>query len=95
MIVLSPLDAHVMQIEFCKETVASNLASIREGDVMFSTNLKSAYFRIPIHQESKIYFWFVLKGPQGPLLRSFNSIQGLHTTVSMGPSAGDLIIKIP
>ena len=59
---LSPLNSFVLQTKFKMETVASVMASIREGDLMASIDLKDAYFQIPIHQASRKYLRFVWAG---------------------------------
>ena len=59
---LSPLNAFVLQTRFKMETVASVMASIREGDFMASLDLKDAYFQIPIHPDSRKYLRFVSGG---------------------------------
>ena len=48
--------------KFQIETVALILVSIRKGDLMFSVDLKDAYFQIPIHSDSQPYLRFVLEG---------------------------------
>ena len=59
---LSPLNKFVSQTKFKMETIASVLASIREGDFMASLDLKDAYFQVPIHQASRRYLRFVWGG---------------------------------
>ena len=59
---LSPLNKFVLQTKFKMETVASVMASIREGDFLASIDLKDAYFQIPIHQDSRKYLRFVVGG---------------------------------
>ena len=59
---LSPLNLAVKQTKFKMETVASVMASIREGDFMASLDLKDAYFQIPIHPRSRRYLRFVSEG---------------------------------
>ena len=44
------------------ETVASVLASIREGDFLASIDLKDAYFQIPIHRSSRKWLRFLSGG---------------------------------
>ena len=50
---LSHLNKFVTKTKFKMETVQSTLNSIREGDWMFSLDLKDAYLQIPIHQQSR------------------------------------------
>ena len=50
---LSHLNKFVKKTKFKMETVKSTLESIREGDWMFSLDLKDAYLQIPIHEDSR------------------------------------------
>ena len=59
---LSPLNAFIPLTPFRMETVASVLASIREGDFLASIDLKDAYFQIPIHRSSRKYLRFLSGG---------------------------------
>ena len=57
---LSKLDGFVTVTKFHMETVASVLGSIRQGDWIFSIDLKDASFQIPVHPESRPYLRFCL-----------------------------------
>ena len=59
---LSTLSGFVTLTKFRIETVALVLRSIRNGDCMFSIDLKDAYFQIPIHPDSHPYLQFIFKG---------------------------------
>merc|ERR1712035_276541 len=50
---LSPLNGFLAQTRFQMETVATVLASIREGDFMASIDLSDAYFQVPVHKDSR------------------------------------------
>ena len=56
------LSNYVVVARFKIETVASVLVSIGKGDIMFSINLKNAYFQIPIHPQQRPYLPCALKG---------------------------------
>ena len=48
----------------------------QDGDIIFSSDIKVAYFQIPVHPQSKHCWWFALKGSfsvQGYILLSFTS----------------------
>ena len=47
------LNGFVTITRFPIETVSSVLGSIRKGDIMFSIDLKDAYFQIPVHTKSR------------------------------------------
>ena len=53
MIDLSHLNEFVRLTPFKRETVASVLLSVREGDFLASIDLKDAYFQISVHQSSR------------------------------------------
>ena len=55
---LSTLNNFVVKTKFKMETVQSVLASVRQGNWIFSIDLQDAYFQIPIHPESRKYLRF-------------------------------------
>ena len=58
---MSPLNTYLHAFSKYKmETVNSLLAFIRKGDIMFSIDLKDAYFQIPVHPELMPYLQFAL-----------------------------------
>ena len=59
---LSPLNGFLQQTRFKMETMASVLASIREGDFMASIDLSDAYFQVPVHKDSRKFLRFTLGG---------------------------------
>ena len=50
---LSHLNKFIKKTKFKMDTVKSTLEAIRQGDWMFSVDLKDAYLQIPIHPESR------------------------------------------
>ena len=62
MIDLSILIGFVTLTKFSMEMVLAVLGSIRKGDVMFSIDLKDAYFQMPVHLESRPYVRFLVQG---------------------------------
>ena len=59
---LSPLNGFLQQTRFKMETMASVLASIREGDFMASIDLSDAYFQVPVHPASRKFLRVFFKG---------------------------------
>ena len=59
---LSQLNVFVRQTPFKMETVASVIASVREGDFLASIDLKDAYFQIPVHQASRKFLRLFVGG---------------------------------
>ena len=58
---LSTLNGFVTLMKFKMETVVSVSGSIRNGDWLFSIDLKDSYFQIPVHLESRPYLRLCLK----------------------------------
>ena len=74
---LSHLNGFVQQTPIKMETVASVLLFVREGDFLASTNLKDAYFQIPVHQASRKLLRFL----SGEVVYQFKALCfGLSTT---------------
>ena len=59
---LSRLNVLIRQTPFKMETMATTMASVREGDFLASVDLKDAYFQIPVHQESRKFLRFFVGG---------------------------------
>ena len=59
---LSHLNVFDHLARFKKETVASVLFSVREGDFLASLDLKNPYFQTPIHPSSRKLLRFTLEG---------------------------------
>ena len=59
---VSSLNNFVRKEKFKMETTRSVLESLREGDWLFSVDMKDAYFHVPIHSSFQRYLKFCFVG---------------------------------
>ena len=62
MLDVSRLNKFVLLTSFSMESPRTVMDAVREGDWLFSTDMKDGYLHIPIHQDSRRYLRFVFAG---------------------------------